>query len=49
MWVIEIGRLMVFEQWIKIAVGVLAFIIGIFKIYDWVEKKIRRYSKLKKK
>lgn len=46
MWLMELGNMIVFEYWIKIGVGVLAIIVGLLKVYDWIEKKCRRYKKL---
>lgn len=47
MWWIELVKMFQFEYWIKIGVGLIAIMVGLMRIYDWTEKKCRRYKKLK--
>lgn len=47
-WMAEISSSIRFEYWLKIGIGLTVFLLGLFKIYDWVEKKCRKYRRLKK-
>lgn len=38
-----------FEYWLKIGTGLTVFLLGLFKVYDWIEKKCRRGRRYKKK
>jgi len=38
-----------FEYWLKIGTGLAVFFLACFKVYDWIEKKCRKYRRLKKK
>jgi len=48
-WMTELSGAFIFEYWLKIGVGLTVFLLGLFKIYDWVERKCRKYRRLKKK
>lgn len=37
-----------FEYGLKIGTGIAVFLLACFKVYDWIEKKWRRYKRLKK-
>jgi len=48
-WMMELTTLFDFNLWIKNAVGLTALLLGLFKIYDWIEKKCTKYRRLKRK
>jgi len=48
-WMMELVHSFQFDYWIKTGIGLTAFLLGLFKIYDWIEKKCRRGRRFKKK
>lgn len=48
MWMTEITSGFRFEFWLKNGIGLTVFLLGCFKIYDWIEKKCRRGRRYKK-
>ena len=47
MWMAELSSGFQFDYWLKIGIGLTAFCLGLFKMYDWIEKKYRRYKRFK--